>query len=120
MLDTAAYPMVWTKPSLTRDRTRACCEAWPRRRIAVDDEVYLFGGASVQGHLNDVHVLQLAAGNDLFDIQKPVCVRLFACAGERPDHTRCGILHLDSTLESRISVPMLAARCVNCAKGVAW
>ena len=24
-----------------------------------------------------------------------------------PDHTRCGILHLDSTLEGRISVPML-------------
>ena len=32
-----------------------------------------------------------------------------------PDHTRCGILHLDSTLEGRISVPMLgvnsASRC---------
>ena len=69
VLDTAAYPMVWTKPSLTG---RVPAARHGHVVVSLDDEVYLFGGASVQGHLHDVHVLQLAAGNDLFDIQKPV------------------------------------------------
>ena len=68
-LDTHVHPMVWTKPSLTG---RVPSARHGHAAVPFDDEIYLFGGASINGHQKDVHVLQLAAGNDLYEIQQPV------------------------------------------------
>ena len=62
VLDTQKEPMVWTRPTLTGNR--------PTSRFGhsllslIDDEVLSFGGMSLFGWSNEVHILQLARGNE--------------------------------------------------------
>jgi len=68
VLDTGVWPMVWSKPSLTG---RIPSARHGHAAVALDDELYVFGGASIKGHQSDVHLLQLSAGNNLYDVQQP-------------------------------------------------
>ena len=40
--------------------------------VALDDEVYIFGGSAVDGYKNDLYLLQLSAGNAYYDLAQPV------------------------------------------------
>jgi len=61
VLDTHLEPMVWTRPVLSGEMPRG------RHGFAAvglgDDEILTFGGMSLYGFENDLHVLQVGVGN---------------------------------------------------------
>lgn len=61
VLDTQPVPMVWTRPTLTG--TRPTSRHGHALLRLVDDEALVFGGLSMMGFEDDVHILQLAVGN---------------------------------------------------------
>eukprot|EP00966_Prymnesium_polylepis_P257253 5942869-Prymnesium_polylepis.1 len=60
--------MVWSRPTLTGSVPSA---RHSHIAIALDDEIYTFGGASVDGYRDDLHLMQLSAGNTYYDLAQP-------------------------------------------------
>lgn len=62
VLDTAVDPMVWSRPSISGTMPTS-----RQGHVAVnigDNEILTFGGMGTQGYSNDLHIFQLAVGNE--------------------------------------------------------